>query len=89
MNDKGNAAWADDWQIGLRMWVERRGQALMGKGRAELLHEIDRTHSIAQRPGTCECRTVGPGCWYRKSIARPESGLWPRPLAGITAVARS
>jgi molybdate transport system substrate-binding protein len=47
MNDKGNAAWADDWQIGLRMWVERRGQALMGKGRAELLHEIDRTHSIS------------------------------------------
>jgi molybdenum ABC transporter molybdate-binding protein len=47
MTEKANAAWADDWQVGMRVWVERRGRALLGKGRAELLHEIDRTHSIS------------------------------------------
>src|SRR5579863_8887424 len=47
MTENANAAWADDWQVGMRVWVERRGRALMGKGRAELLYEIDRTHSIS------------------------------------------
>jgi molybdate transport system substrate-binding protein len=33
--------------VGLRLWVERAGQAVLGKGRLELLQGIDRTHSIS------------------------------------------
>jgi molybdenum ABC transporter molybdate-binding protein len=39
--------WAADWQIGVRLWVQRAGQALLGEGRADLLAAIDRTHSIS------------------------------------------
>src|SRR5262249_2643476 len=37
----------DDWTVGLRVWVERAGQAVLGKGRLELLEGIDRWHSIS------------------------------------------
>jgi len=39
--------WGNDWAVGLRIWIERQGQAILGKGRAELLSAIDRTHSIS------------------------------------------
>lgn len=35
------------WGIGLRVWVERAGQAILGPGRLELLEGIDRHHSIS------------------------------------------
>ncbi len=39
--------WASDWQVGVRVWVERNGQTILGDGRAELLAEIERTNSIS------------------------------------------
>lgn len=41
------AQWASDWQVGVRVWVERNGETILGDGRAELLAEIERTHSIS------------------------------------------
>jgi molybdenum ABC transporter molybdate-binding protein len=39
--------WGDDWAVGLRIWVERAGRAVLGKGRLELLEGIDRWQSIS------------------------------------------
>lgn len=39
--------WPTDWQFRVRMWVERDGRAVLGKGRADLLEAINRTHSIS------------------------------------------
>lgn len=39
--------WPTDWQLRVRMWVERDGRAVLGKGRADLLEAIDRSHSIS------------------------------------------
>jgi molybdate transport system substrate-binding protein len=36
-----------DWSVDLRVWVERQGQTVLGKGRLELLEGIDRWHSIS------------------------------------------
>jgi molybdenum ABC transporter molybdate-binding protein len=35
------------WGVGLRVWVERAGRAVLGPGRLELLEAIDRHHSIS------------------------------------------
>src|SRR6185503_9665366 len=40
--------WASDWKVGVRVWVEREGQAVLGEGRAELLAAIDSEHSITK-----------------------------------------
>lgn len=37
----------NDWTIGLRVWLERAGTAVLGPGRYELLEGIDRWHSIS------------------------------------------
>lgn len=37
----------DDWSIGLRVWLERGGSAVLGPGRFELLAGISRWHSIS------------------------------------------
>ena len=37
----------DDSRAGLHVWVERAGQAIVGKGRLELLESIDRCRSIS------------------------------------------
>ena len=42
------ASWTNDWTVGFRMWVERRGEAVLGEGRAELLAAIDQHHSITK-----------------------------------------
>jgi molybdenum ABC transporter molybdate-binding protein len=39
--------WGDGWAVGLRVWVERAGRAVIGCGRMELLEGIDRWHSIS------------------------------------------
>jgi molybdate transport system substrate-binding protein len=39
--------WGEGWSVGLRLWVERAGQAILGKGRLELLEGIDQHHSIS------------------------------------------
>ncbi len=40
-------SWERDWTLGLRIWVERAGRAILGKGRLELLEGIDRWNSIS------------------------------------------
>src|SRR6478736_5220527 len=40
--------WANDWKVGVRVWVERKGQAVLGEGRAELLAAIDSERSITK-----------------------------------------
>jgi molybdate transport system substrate-binding protein len=40
--------WADDWQLKLRVWVERQGEAVLSDGRLELLEWIDRCRSISE-----------------------------------------
>jgi molybdate transport system substrate-binding protein len=40
--------WNSDWHVGLRVWVEHSGRAVLGKGRLELLEGIDRCHSISE-----------------------------------------
>jgi molybdate transport system regulatory protein len=42
MTDRGK-----DWSIGVRVWAERRGQAVLGPGRLELLEQIDAHRSIS------------------------------------------
>src|SRR6476660_364732 len=44
--------WASDWKVGVRVWVEREGQAVLGEGRAELLAAIDSEHSITKAAKT-------------------------------------
>jgi molybdenum ABC transporter molybdate-binding protein len=46
MNSEGQE-WMNDWTIGVRLWVERSGEAILGPGRLELLEAIDRCHSIS------------------------------------------
>ena len=40
--------WNSDWSVGVRVWVERAGRAILGKGRLELLEGIERWHSISE-----------------------------------------
>jgi molybdenum ABC transporter molybdate-binding protein len=46
------AAWASDWKVGVRVWVERNGQTILGAGRAELLQAIEAERSITQAAKT-------------------------------------
>jgi molybdenum ABC transporter molybdate-binding protein len=39
--------WMREWKVGVRLWVERRGNAVLGPGRLELLEAIDRCGSIS------------------------------------------
>ncbi|HEX3659593.1 MAG TPA: molybdate ABC transporter substrate-binding protein [Pirellulales bacterium] len=39
--------WTRDWTLGMRIWMERSGETVLGKGRAELLVAIDHTNSIS------------------------------------------
>jgi molybdenum ABC transporter molybdate-binding protein len=41
-------SWGSDWTVGLHVWAERRGRALLGPGRVELLEGINRWHSISE-----------------------------------------
>jgi molybdenum ABC transporter molybdate-binding protein len=36
-----------EWSVGIRVWVERGGRAILGKGRLELLEAINGTRSIS------------------------------------------
>jgi molybdate transport system regulatory protein len=40
-------SWASDWAIGLRLWLERGGRAVLGDGRLELLEGIHSHRSIS------------------------------------------
>jgi molybdenum ABC transporter molybdate-binding protein len=43
-----DATWMNDWTVGMRLWTERCGRAILGPGRLELLEWIDRCHSISE-----------------------------------------
>ena len=36
-----------DWNVGVRVWIERDGKAILGGGRVELLEGIERSRSIS------------------------------------------
>src|SRR5438552_4141971 len=40
--------WNSNWNVAVRVWVERAGQPILGQGRLELLEAIDRWHSISE-----------------------------------------
>jgi molybdenum ABC transporter molybdate-binding protein len=40
--------WMNDWKVGVRVWVERSGEAVLGEGRAELMAAIGEHHSITK-----------------------------------------
>jgi molybdate transport system regulatory protein len=44
---KSPTDWPGDWSLHVRLWIERAGHAILGKGRVELLEGIDRWHSIS------------------------------------------
>jgi molybdenum ABC transporter molybdate-binding protein len=44
---RAGQSWGDDWAVGLRVWVERTGRAVLGKGRLELLEGVERWQSIS------------------------------------------
>jgi molybdate transport system substrate-binding protein len=48
VNPSASANWNQDWKVGVRIWIERQGQAVLGAGRAELLAAIDAEHSITK-----------------------------------------
>ena len=50
--------WASDWNVGIRVWVEREGQTVLGEGRAELLAAIDRSRALQKPRKRPECRTA-------------------------------
>jgi molybdate transport system regulatory protein len=52
--------WAKDWTVGVRVWIERQGEALLGQGKAELLDAIDKQGSL-----TAAAKTAGMS--YRKA----------------------
>ena len=37
---------SDAWSTGIRCWIEREGKVVLGAGRANLLEQIEHTHSI-------------------------------------------
>lgn len=48
VNPMATGRWGRDWQVGIRTWIERNGEAVLGEGRAELLAAIDAEHSITR-----------------------------------------
>lgn len=40
--------WNRDWNVAVRVWMERAGRPILGKGRLDLLEAIDRWHSISE-----------------------------------------
>jgi molybdate transport system substrate-binding protein len=39
--------WMSEWAVGVRLWMERRGHAILGPGRLQLLEAIQQHHSIS------------------------------------------
>jgi molybdate transport system regulatory protein len=39
--------WSDDWEVAVRVWIERRGRTILGEGLADLLIAIEQTRSIS------------------------------------------
>ena len=69
----GASGQADGWGVGMRVWVERAGKAILGPGRLDLLDSIGRCHSISAAARNWACLTATPGNWSRASTRRPAS----------------
>ncbi len=41
------ARWSADWEVAVRVWIERQGKTLLGEGLADLLGAIEQTRSIS------------------------------------------
>jgi molybdate transport system substrate-binding protein len=41
------AAWSKDWEVAVRVWIERRGKTMLADGLADVLAAIDKTNSIS------------------------------------------
>ena len=41
------AKWPADWEVAVRVWIERRGKTMLADGLADLLSAIEHTHSIS------------------------------------------
>jgi molybdate transport system substrate-binding protein len=48
MPTANDEVWGRDWQVGVRVWVERDGLPMLGPGRLELLDAVDRWQSISE-----------------------------------------
>jgi molybdenum ABC transporter molybdate-binding protein len=48
VNSIVKSGWLEDWGVGVRVWIERRGEAVLGAGRADLLAALDREQSITK-----------------------------------------
>jgi molybdate transport system regulatory protein len=63
--------WNRDWKVGLRVWIESAGRAILGKGRLELLEGIERFHSISEAARQMGMSYRRPGCWFKALTKRP------------------
>ncbi|HEX4416141.1 MAG TPA: molybdate ABC transporter substrate-binding protein [Lacipirellulaceae bacterium] len=52
VNSKAKLGWVGDWEVGVRVWIERHGEAVLGAGRADLLAALEREHSITKAAKT-------------------------------------
>ena len=48
VNSNAKVAWLGDWEVGVRVWIERHGEAVLGAGRADLLAALGREQSITK-----------------------------------------
>lgn len=48
VNSNAKLGWLGDWEVGVRVWIERQGEAVLGAGRADLLTALDREQSITK-----------------------------------------
>lgn len=55
-----NLDWSNDWTVGVRVWLDRHGEAVLGEGRADLLEAVGKHRSI-----TAAAKAVGMS--YRKA----------------------
>jgi molybdate transport system regulatory protein len=52
VNLNAKLGWLGDWEVGVRVWIGRNGEAVLGAGRADLLTALDREQSITKAAET-------------------------------------
>jgi molybdate transport system substrate-binding protein len=75
--------WASDWEVGVRVWVERGGQTILGDGRADLLAEIERTNSIS-----AAARSLGISYRHAWMLVQEANGAAGEPLVSAAVGGR-
>jgi len=46
-SNPSQATWSTDWEVAVRVWIERRGQTVLADGLADLMVAIQQTNSIS------------------------------------------